>query len=276
MNIKLVAILFLMVSALGAGCATKSSVTVPLAKEVQPIATVSETQEKSLMSFDSLLIPMEAEEFGAMTATYDRDDCVGMLNGDTKYGDLLYTLSVDDDMRSVLPLRALTKEYVRGLHDTIYRVSSKQFYAFYVCHLDEHTDVLAGDFWPHDWNVREAMSPEFMKTFYKTHSVDELPKPESKLIIIQDQNIYEYDGFDFTTMKGIPLQNSTATGGETAPCNAQLEQGKLAWKCFMGLNFETQRANYGTWMFELNKHGFTTVTGSQSVGSMYGDESRNP
>jgi len=155
-------------------------------------------------------------------------DCVGLWNGETYGGDLLSTMIVDDGARSVMNLKLYTPEYVYNLENKIVDMTHEDYsadlYAFKVCHLGPELDVVAGGTWP----MGESNIIQDGK--FKGEIDFDFPE-EALLIIVNGDEILTYDD--------IKLIDNTATGAESAPCSAKLEdEDTVLWSCFMGLHAE--------------------------------------
>jgi len=166
---------------------------------------------------------------------YASSDCIGMANGQTYGGDLLSSLIVNKKMRAQMDLDIYTPEYIQSLEKKLaefsqYRYSS-DFYAFYVCHLDEGLDLAAGYFWPHGAKANKLLSYE-----------------ERNLLVVNEEDVYE--------VYNVEIMHKTATGAEVYPCSAELINGRIKWSCFMGLALDEDDeyvigSNYEYWTISV-------------------------
>lgn len=161
-------------------------------------------------------------------------DCVSVYNRDTLGGDMLSSLAGDEELRAQLSLSLFSKKYIQELKDDVGNYVEKAyrtgFYAFYVCNLGKGVDLTIGNLWSTTTSpyLIEDISIKVTDAFFD-HPI---------ALIRESGNIVE--------LKDIQLFGSTATGGETEPCDITLSDGIISWKCFAGLGDDTKNnTTYG-------------------------------
>ncbi len=183
---------------------------------------LSTGEESQYAAYEDWTIPFEIIPFGIEE---QGTDCVGMYNGYTEGGDLLSTLIVDDDARSLMNLDIYTPEHIYDLENRIVDMThddySSDLYAFKACHLGPSLDVVAGGTWP------TGKSKIVEEGKFKGDLDSDFPE-EALLIIVNGDDMLVYDD--------IKLVNNTATGAESDTCNAKAEEDSILWSCFMGLH----------------------------------------
>ncbi len=165
---------------------------------------------------------------------YASSDCIGMANGQTYGGDLLSSLIVNKKMRAQMDLDIYTTKYIQDLEKKLaeyaqYRHSS-DFYAFYVCHLDEGLDLAAGYFWPHGAKANKLLSYE-----------------QRNLLVVNEDDVYE--------VYNVETLHKTATGAEVYPCRVEFVNNRIEWACFTGLAGDEEQgvtgSNYEYWTISV-------------------------
>lgn len=147
-----------------------------------PITTTTPEEQKRLLDFfttnyfNKKIIPFDTlSAFGTNTKmeyrpdvdTYNQNDCLGILGGKTLGGDLLTTFVDDGRFKEAIeyhyansrgitssPFTYYTTSYIKKIQDiTTNFIKIKyhtNFYSYYVCHLGESLDVVAGSLWDPD------------------------------------------------------------------------------------------------------------------------------
>lgn len=179
----------------------------------------------------------------------ERDDYLEMsqvdcpaVGSDTfnKSGDLLSNMIGDPEGRKLMKLEVYTPDYVRKLENKIVRHTKSQyksdFYAFKVCHLAENLDVAAGDLY---LAGKRAASKNFKG---------------SALVIVSNNKVSSYKVTN-KFQSSLQLINTTATGGDVAPCDIDLQDNKVHLSCFKGFQVignETVGSKMQHWLFSVN------------------------
>lgn len=169
---------------------------------------VDQNEEVKKSVYQQWVIPSDTVEYNLVSSPTVSKDCGFMLSGYTAGGDLLSTLIVDEQARSILDLQVFTPEYLIELERSIVHETqtqfSQDFYAFYVCHLSDEIDIAAGYQSVPSYGLGDAPT----------------------LAIRQKGHISLY--------QDIQLIDQTATGAESSVCDAELEDDRLLWTCFLG------------------------------------------
>ncbi|MFC1730934.1 hypothetical protein ACFL6I_11425 [candidate division KSB1 bacterium] len=177
------------------------------------------------------IVPIKHLQFLKSEREKERKDCIGLLNGLTEGGDLLSSLIADNEARDLMNLERYTKEYILNLEQKIvnktHQKHQSDFYAFYVCNLDNDLNVIAGDLFPTGESTiiesdKGAGSPKY--------------SDDKVFIIAHKNNIYIYED--------IQLMDASLTGAETLPCQSRLESNKVLWDCVKGFG-ETESGEMG-------------------------------
>lgn len=191
------------------------------------------------------------------------DDCMGFLYGDTKGGDLLSSLITDEDLQAKTKRLVYTPNYVRSLSELLTQYTREKYqkdpYAFYVCHLDPNTDLVAARLWPTQLTpyfiskispeqqgleqpIRGAVKMEFSFTSASFFRID-----------MTNKIVDEYPA--------IQTINQSANGTDAYPCEARgIQQDIVEWQCVYdhGKRYWFIPSHGGTMRY--SDHGLSTST----------------
>ncbi len=182
-------------------------------------------------------------------------DCVGVENGYTFGGDLLNSLAGDEKAQQKVKLSVFSSSYLSSLRARLDKYIathySSNLFPFYVCHLAEGIDLIAGSLWPKDkspYSIKTSTSyrdPD--QVFYDVKVSDEFMH-EKTLLLLRSDTEYEF--------KNIQTIIANATGGETRPCDAALTKSGIHWSCFTGLGVDAKNnatfEMYDDWLLSLD------------------------
>ncbi len=147
---------------------------------------------------------------------YERDDCMGMWNGNNHDGDLLSSLIADGDFRSLRSLDRYTPAYVMGLENRVAGYTKAEhdadFYAFYTCNFGDGIDLVAGYYNP-------------AGTVYQ-FEWEGLTDSNRKLLLVNGNDVHEFPN--------VRTLDNTLTGGEVSPCTAEETRSAISWSCMIG------------------------------------------
>ncbi len=164
-------------------------------------------------------------------------DCISVYSRNTNGGDLLSSLRGDDDLRKIVPLQVFSKEYIGKLKEQVNQYTqknySKDMYAFHVCNVGKNIDAVVGNVW-------SSTNSPYRIEEYAVKVADEFWK-DAIAVLVYNNTV--------TELKDVQIFGANATGGETGPCDATLNQNNtIEWKCFAGLSEDPNtRTTYGTY-----------------------------
>lgn len=228
MKLYLPFLLIVLLSGCGQTTTALTSVNEPIQKEVmssespevkEDEQTTTETPndlEADLSMYAQWAIDEETLQYNLVRSP-DLVDCASVLGGQTGGGDLLSTLIVDTATRDMLNLDVYSVEYIKSLEKNIAQKSQQlykqNFYAFFICHLGDGVDVVAGYL-------------NFSNEITSSYKIGEEPT----LAIVNNGAV--------TLYQDIQLINNTATGAEVEACTPELVDNAIKWTCFEGLIHE--------------------------------------
>lgn len=172
--------------------------------------------------------------------TMEGEDCVSVDSGYTYGGDLLSTMIASADARALMNLNVYTQAYVKSLEGKIVAQThakwSKDFYAFYVCHLMENVDVVAGFIFPQGQSATAGVT--------ENYGFGKLNYDDRALALVHGDKAFLYAENEVRTI------GNTATGAEPPICTGEAIMNGVLWKCFMGLHMDANDNPDGeTWGF---------------------------
>lgn len=190
--------------------------------------------------------------------TYNQNDCLGVTGGRTLGGDLLTTFVNNERFKGAIeqhyasshgvttsPFSYYTKPYIKNLlaitNGYIQNKYHKDLYSYYICHLDESLDVVAGSI----WNSR--ISPYYFNKNWQGVDTVSAFTSSSRVLIIRKNVVQEF--------KDIQTVDHTATGAEVYPCKASFQNNRVVWACFSRIFSCSDRAGTAemyTWNLNFN------------------------
>jgi len=149
-------------------------------------------------------------------------DCLWPFNVSSEGGDVLTSLIYDPYVQKNAHLSIYTIDYAKELKDKIESNLDGDIYASYVCHVGEGIDIVVGSLIPSGESIylsKGKFAGKLKSEFYDNRI----------FIIVNNNKVYKYD--DIRTI------NANPTGGDTGPCEHELLEDKLTWKCITGYNW---------------------------------------
>lgn len=243
---------------LGSGCSSVPRIRSTFNRPQEQTQNVNDKNRHIRSALQEKRIPIDFYRLGTdrlSVVDYDRADCIGMENGLTNGGDLLTTLIQDEHARRALNLHILTPEYLSSLRGNIGAnlTDGTEVYAFYICHLENSVDLVAGILWPKDMTTWSEHGDKI-----KIHQKFNHVFASTTLLLITNGRVHSYTQ--------VPVMNATLTGGETSPCSARTVGNEIEWRCMRGWSPKHEPASgwlqYEYWSIPITggKPTFRTVS----------------
>ena len=158
--------------------------------------------------------------FSSLYFDYGQYDCLWFTSDFSGSWDLLSSLIIDQKFRDEMSgkqdldndwnyepnptsLKVYTPEYILNLDKTLAKKLKKNFYARYVCHIGDNTDIIAGS--------------------YKSAA-----RISNVLILRNGNNV-------FILPKKIQIYGNSYTWGDVEHCKASMEdKNNITWRCWLG------------------------------------------